>query len=171
MLDLGAVAPYAVEDAARDAVARRLTTWPDLFATLVTHSRRGRRGCGPLRAVLDEHYGDRTESQLERRFITLIRAAGLPQPEPQVEIFDEQGFIMRVDFVYRSQKLGIEVDSVAHHATAAAFEGDRVKRNRALIAGWHILAVTSQRIRRRPTRVCEEVGTALRTLPTQADEL
>jgi very-short-patch-repair endonuclease len=162
VLDLGAVAPYLVEDAARDAVGKRLTTWDGLLTTLVSHSRKGRRGCGPLRAVLDLHYGDKTESSLERQFLRLIRAAGLPVPDQQVVVTDEHGFIMRLDFAYAARQIAIEIDSVLHHANDRAFELDRIKRNRLRIAGWLLLEITGRRIRNRPTAVCEEVAAAIR---------
>jgi very-short-patch-repair endonuclease len=162
LLDLGAVVPFLVEDATRDAVARRLTTWPELFSTLVSHSRKGRRGCGPLRAVLDEHYGDKTESNLERRFLRLVRAAGLPEPQQQVDAFDDAGFIMRIDFAFPELKIAIEIDSVLYHATDAAFEDDPVKRNRLGLAGWLVLSFTSRRMRVQPTGVCEDLAQAIR---------
>jgi hypothetical protein len=165
VLDLGAVVPFIVEGATRDAVARRLTSWPELFATLVRHSRRGRRGCGPLRAVLDEHYGDKAESNLERRFLRLVRAAGLPEPEQQVDAFDDSGFIMRIDFAYPELKIAIEIDSVLFHATDAAFEDDPVKRNRLGLAGWLVLSFTSRRMTLHPTGVCEDIAQAIRRRP------
>jgi very-short-patch-repair endonuclease len=166
LLDLGAVAPNVVDDAATDAVARRLTSWPDLFTTLIAHSRKGRRGCAPLRAVLDLHYGDGTESAAERRFRRLIRDSGLPRPVEQHRIFDDVGFIMRADFAYPDHLIAIEVDSVEHHLTREAFEADRVKRNRLRIAGWLLLEITDRRMRRRPTAVIEELAAALRVRAT-----
>jgi hypothetical protein len=162
LLDLGAVAPRQLEAATIDAVSRRLTTWPALLTALVAHSRRGRRGCGPLRRVLDEHFGDTSESLLEHRFLRLLRAAGLPEPEAQVDVFDDDGFVMRLDYAYPGLLIGMEVDSVLHHSTAEAFERDRVKRNRLRILGWLLLEVTSRRMRQSPARVCEEVAAARR---------
>jgi hypothetical protein len=161
VLDLGAVARPRVEDTARDAVAQRLTTWPELLSTLIRHSRHGRRGCGALREVLDDYYGDKSEGGLERRFVELIRAAGLPMPEQQVRVDDDHGLVMWADFGYRAEKIAIETDSIEFHLTDKAFELDRIKRNRLRLAGWLLLEFTSRRLRRRPTAVCEEVATAL----------
>jgi hypothetical protein len=163
VLDLGAVAPSLVENAARDAVGQRLTIWPDLFATLISHSRKGRSGCGPLRAVLDEHYGDETESNLERRFLRFVRLAGLPEPVQQFEAYDADGFIMRLDFAYPDLFFAIELDSVAYHLTNQAFELDPIKRNRLEVAGWQLLVVTSQQLRRRPTTIYEQLAESIRT--------
>lgn len=162
LVDLGAVAPARVEDATLGAVDCRLTTWSILLSTLVAHSRKGRRGCGPLRAVLDEHYGDPTDSHLERRFLRLILAAGLPRPVAQFDVKDDRGFIMRLDFAYPELMIAIEIDSIKHHATDTAFEADPIKRNRLRIAGWLLLEFTSRRLRHRPTAVCEEVAEAIR---------
>jgi hypothetical protein len=150
LLDLGAVARHAVEAATLDAVSRRLTTWSALLAELVRHSRKGRRGCGPLRVVLDQHFGDQAESQLERRFLRLIHAAGLPAPAQQVPIHDEHGFVMIADAAWVELKVAVELDSVRYHATAAAFEADRIKRNRARAAGWLLLEYTNRAARSSP---------------------
>jgi hypothetical protein len=162
LLDLGAVSPMLVEDATLDAASRRLTSWAELLSTLVSHSRRGRRGCGPLRSVLDEHYGDVTESKLERRFHRLLHDAGLPVPVPQFLVHDDVGFVMRVDFAYPDLLIAIEVDSVLHHLNRKAFEEDRLKRNRLRRARWLLVEVTSKQLRTRPTKVCEELADVIR---------
>jgi hypothetical protein len=112
--------------------------------------------------VLDGYYGDKTESQLERRFLRVVQAAGLPTPAQQVDVRDEQGFIMRIDFAYPELLVAIEIDSVLHHMTKAAFEADRSKRNRLARAGWLLLAFTSDRIRLHPVAMCEELAAAIR---------
>lgn len=162
VLDLGAVAPHVVERAMFSAMDQQLTTWKELLVTLVTHSRRGRRGCGPLRRFLELHYGDRSESQLERLFLRIITEAGLRVPVQQLDIFDDEGFIMRLDFAYPELKIAIELDGMAFHNNAEAFELDPIKRNRLKLAGWLLLEFTNRRLRDHPIRVCEEVAAAIR---------
>lgn len=162
VLDLGAVVPRRVEWAMFSALDQQLTTWKELLITLVTHSRRGRRGCGPLRKLLDLHYGDRSESQPERFFLRIVTEAGLLLPVQQLEVYDADGFIMRVDFAYPDLKIAIEIDGAAYHNNSKAFELDPVKRNRLKLAGWLLLEFTARRLRDHPVEVCEEVARAIR---------
>jgi hypothetical protein len=155
-MDLGAVVPYPVyERAVDDLIARKQLRWDDLAELLCQLSRRGRNGLGAARDLVSERYGDGVpESVLERAFLALLRGAGLPEPEQQVDISDADGFIARVDFAYRHRLVAIELDGRRHHLHADAFEADRVKRNRLQLLGWRVLAYTwEQVIRSGPTVV------------------
>ncbi|MGA2009749.1 MAG: DUF559 domain-containing protein [Solirubrobacteraceae bacterium] len=103
----------------------------------------GRRGIKPLRAALAANERPLwTQSELERRFIELIRAAGLPEPETNVLI---EGFL--VDCVWRAEKLVVELDSWTYHRTRRSFESDR-RRDAALQGSrFRILRITDERIR------------------------
>ena len=59
VLDLAAVVRRQRLEHTVDAVIRdRLLEWPELYAVIVRHSRRGRDGCGRLRSLLDVRYGE-----------------------------------------------------------------------------------------------------------------
>jgi hypothetical protein len=155
-MDLGAVVPFTVyERSVDDLIARKLLKWEDMPEALCRLSRRGRPGLGPARKLVTARYGDDVpESLLERAFLALVRGAGLPDPEAQVEIADAAGFIARADFAYPDQRVAIELDGRRHHLHADAFERDRAKRNRLQLLGWQVLAYTwDQVIRSGPTVV------------------
>jgi hypothetical protein len=167
LLDLGAVAPAVVEAATLDAIDRRVTSWDRLLEVFVQHARPGRDGAGPLRAVLDRHYGDQAGSHLERQFLSLILAAGLPRPEQQVPVYDGRGLVMVLDFAFTSVRVAVELDGLRFHANARAYEADARKRNRLKLLGWLLLVFTSRRIRDDPVGVCEEVAAAVRQRSTR----
>lgn len=50
-------------------------------------------------------------------------------------------------------RLAVELDPRATHGTAAAFERDRRKDQRLLLAGWRVVRVTPRRLREDPERV------------------
>ena len=78
-----------------------------------------------------------TRSEAERRLLELIRDARLPEPEVNAEVLGYE-----VDFLWREQRLVVEVDGFAYHSTRAAFERDR-RRDAALqTAGLRVLRVS-----------------------------
>ena len=82
----------------------------------------GRRGAAALRAVLDE-LADHglTASELEEIFLAICREAGLSMPEINRGgmLHDDE---MKVDFLWRAERLIVETDSRAFHTTRQAFE-------------------------------------------------
>ena len=106
LLDLGAVVPRRRVHLAVDNARRRsLTDWGQLLDVLVTHARRGRRGVGALRAILDEHYDELavTDSAPERLLVTLLVQGGLPRPELQHAVVVD-GRSYRLDLAYPPER-------------------------------------------------------------------
>jgi very-short-patch-repair endonuclease/predicted transcriptional regulator of viral defense system len=103
----------------------------------------GRRGIPPLTAVLDELHDEApwTQSELERRFLELIRAGGLTEPEVNVVVDGEL-----VDFHWPGHHLVVEVDGYRFHKTRDAFEADRRRDTKLKIAGLDVIRVTHRRI-------------------------
>jgi very-short-patch-repair endonuclease len=64
----------------------------------------------------------------------LVRA-GLPSPVAQFRVFDEEGFVARVDFAYPELRIAIEYDGLGH-GERRAFLSDRRRLNRLVAAGW-----------------------------------
>jgi len=78
----------------------------------------GRAGAPVLRALLDEPAF--TRSRAERMLAALLRTAELPRPLFNARV---EGF--EVDALWRRERVVLEFDSYAFHATRAAFERDR----------------------------------------------
>lgn len=71
-----------------------------------------------------------TNSSLEELMLGLCRRWGLPEPEVNAELL-LGGDRAQVDFLWREQRVVVEVDGFKYHKTRAAFRRDR-KRDRLL---------------------------------------
>ncbi len=165
LVDLGAVVPVErVQQACDDAVRRGLCTWDDLLEALVAHSRRGRRGVGALRAVLDASYGSTVpDSRFNRLVERLLLAAGLPQPSVEHVVRSVDGaFVARVDLAYPALRIAVELDGRRDHLTSAAFEHDRRRQNGLELLGWLVLRYTWRQYADSPTRLVSDVARAIR---------
>lgn len=164
LLDVGAVISFDALEHAIDATLRTTPTeWPDLYDTLVLHSRRGRNGCGRLRAVLDERFGDKviTDSWFERVVRRLLLDAGFPVPESQHSLYDGPTFVGELDLAWPDAMVGIELQSKAHHLNSTSFESDPQKLNRIRLLGWTVLEFTWRFYVEHPETLCTQVRTAL----------
>jgi hypothetical protein len=146
ILDLGAVLSLVVlEKAAESALRRRLTTWPRLHSVLQLHSRRGRDGCGVLRALLEDRYGDPAVplSQWGRDVARRFYDANLPPCRVEYRVVDELGrHVLQVDLAFPEYRVAVELDSVAFHLSRRSFERDRRIRNELRRLGWVVVEVT-----------------------------
>ena len=151
LVDLGAVLERQhVSDALEQAVIARVCGVVAIERSLDRLARRGRRGAGVLRAVLDERAlgQSRPDGLLEARFARLVREHGLPEP---VLHFRVGRWVL--DFAYPAIKLAIEVDGFAVHGTPRAFQHDLDRQNRLVTAGWTVLRFTWLDVVLRPERV------------------
>lgn len=122
----------------------------------------GRRGAKPLRAVIAEHYAGSTltQSELEERFLLICLDTGVPAPEVNVwaPLPDEE---LKVDFLWRTQRLIVEVDGRRAHGTRQAFERDRVRDQRLMLGGYRVVRFTWRQITREPDRVAQTIRALL----------
>lgn len=95
------------------------------------------------------------ESPQETRLRLVVVRAGLPAPVPQFRVFDDEGFVARVDLAYPELRIAIEYDG-HWHAERRAFLDDRRRLNRLVAAGWVVLHVTSDDLRR-PERLLARI--------------
>lgn len=155
LVDLGQVASWwTVGDVLDRMLRRKLVTPSAVRAGVVLHSRRGRRGVGPLRRALAERDLDRevTESALEDAFAALLERAGLPLPVPQ-HIVHIGGQRRRIDFAYPDLRLAIELDGYEFHAAPGAFEADRIRSNELTLLGWRTVRFTWHQVVHQPDYV------------------
>jgi hypothetical protein len=101
------------------------------------------------------------ESWLERRFLELLRGAGLPRPECQVVFSENSRVIARVDFLFRSSRLVIEVSGRKGHVTDAERLKDAHRRNALQRAGYTVLEFLTTDVVRNPAYVMEEIRQVL----------
>jgi very-short-patch-repair endonuclease len=118
----------------------------------------GRRGvpklAAALKAITDEPPW--TQSALERAFLELIRAHGLP--EPRCNVFVDGDL---VDAHWPRHNLIVEVDGWKYHRTHRAFEDDHAKTLRLQLAGWTVARFTARQVFDQPEYVARTVEALL----------
>jgi very-short-patch-repair endonuclease len=138
LIDLGAVLDEeSVERAIECALRRGLTSPQYMGRRLDALSRLGRPGIGVARRLLRRRQPVVTGSDLEVRFLQLLRRAGLPEPVGQYCIGP-----YRVDSAYPNERRFIELDGVENHAGAAALQRDLERQNWLVGKGWVPLRFT-----------------------------
>lgn len=139
-----------VADLVADALRRELVS---PAAVQEAAARRG-RAAGKVAVVgaLDLLAGvelTRAESPLEVEAVTRLLAAGLPRPELNHQVFDDEGHpLARVDLAYPEHKLAIEIDGLRWHGTPGQRRSDDARQNRLAEAGWLVLRFTAADLRR-----------------------
>lgn len=142
-------------DVVNEAHGRRLFTPRDLEAVLRRHH--GRRGVARLAEVLgDEDAMTITRSRAERAFVKLIRDARLPAPEVNQRLGRYSP-----DFMWRRERLIVELDSYQFHGGPAGFQNDREKDLVYRDAGFDVLRPTRNHVVHQPARVLVMVVRAL----------
>ncbi len=99
------------------ALSRKLVSRASMGRVLDDLAEHGRSGTVLFRTLLEERPEEYVapESELEARFIELTRRHGLREPERQVDLGDADGWIGRVDFLFRGARLVVEVDGAEYH--------------------------------------------------------
>ncbi len=113
----------------------------------------GLRGVGRLRQALEIYrIPGFTRSGLERRFLELVRDAGLPRPSTNLFI---EGY--ELDAYWPAQRFAVELDTYDYHGGHAAFETDRLRQEDLKLAGIEMTRVTGARIAQDPKAVTDRL--------------
>lgn len=117
----------------------------------------GRHGAAVLSAVLAATTDEPvlTASELEEAFLALCRDAGLPAPAVNEWVRVDDGPPLKADFLWRSQRLIVELDGWGAHGTRTGFESDRRGDQRARRAGLETLRFTHRQVAHDPGWVAE----------------
>jgi hypothetical protein len=118
----------------------------------------GHPGAARLRKALAIYRPDPafTRSGLERRFLALVKAAGLPAPSMNVNVIGHE-----LDAYWERERFAVELDVYETHGTHASFEGDRLRNEDLLLAGIEVDRITGTRLKREPQRVMERLDRLL----------
>jgi very-short-patch-repair endonuclease len=140
LIDLATVlTPNRLEAAVNEADKNDLVD-PETLRVALDHRKR-QPGVGPLRKLLDRHTFRLTDSELERRFLRIVRRAGLPLPETQVKLAG------RVDFHWPDLGLVVETDGWRYHRTPAQQAKDNRRMQTHLRAGRTVIRFSHREIR------------------------
>jgi hypothetical protein len=111
----------------------------------------------------DEARREGCESPLELRLLKAIRAAGLPEPLKQHEVYSSRGrLITRSDFAYTTPRpILIYADGLEFHSALRQRIHDTRQSNQLQIEGWQVLRFLGPQIYRYPVDCAENIRSAL----------
>jgi len=168
VLDLATVLrPEMLESTVDHLLARRRVSLTELRSHLEQAGRRGRRGAGVLRRVLEERRGRQrhVDSGLQRRVETLARKAAkeglLPEPIFEYPVLLANGRWRYPDVAYPRYRVGIEAQSYEHHSSLQAFSRDLDRTLELMAEDWVLIPVTDVQVR---TDAARFVGIVARVL-------
>lgn len=122
-------------------------------------SQRGLRRVVAVRDLVP--YADaRAESPMESRMRWRFIAAGLPQPDLQIEVGSE-GRLHRIDLGWREHRLGVEFDGLVAHLTRDQLARDRDRHNWLTEQHWTLLHFTAVDVFRRADEMVARVARQL----------
>jgi hypothetical protein len=139
-LAMGSVPAGDIEKVIDDAMQKKLTSLPTLRRRIDQLCGRGVPGSALMKALLLDSGG---ESFLERRFLELIRRAGLPKPTCQVVHREDGKRIARVDFEFPGTNVIVEVSGRLGHVSDRDRQRDARRRNELQQTGHIVLEFTT----------------------------
>jgi very-short-patch-repair endonuclease len=137
-----------------EAYAKRKTTRRELLRA--AGARPHRPGIPSLLKLLDAPSPARTRSAPERRLLSLIRRAQLPEPQTNAPLLGYE-----VDFFWPEHKLVVEVDALSTHSDPRTFERDRKRDAELTLAGYTVIRVTRRQIDGEPDAVMARIAAGL----------
>ncbi|OLB77974.1 MAG: hypothetical protein AUI14_14585 [Actinobacteria bacterium 13_2_20CM_2_71_6] len=133
------------------ALQQRWITLDDLTGRVRAFT--GRHGIARLVAFV-AWAGAGTRSVAERLAVGLLRDNNIAGWSANAPIHDVDGELIGIgDLVFEAERIVIELDGRAFHASSDRFERDRYRQNRLIAAGWTVLRFTWRDLTRRPAYV------------------
>jgi hypothetical protein len=160
IVDLAAgLKPRQLERAWNEMEVRGLRDPLSVTAMLDRHP--GKRGTAALRQLIaSRRPADITRNDFEEGFLALVDRFGLPRPRMNAHIA-LRGKFYEVDCLWERQRVVVELDGGAVHATWASQENDR-ERDRILIAeGFRTPRVTWRQMCDSPAEVAADLARIL----------
>jgi hypothetical protein len=154
----GVVHPARAERALDAALSSGLVRIGDVQAVFAELARRGRRGTATMRELLDARCEGYVapSSELEALGRAVFAAAGLPEPAVEIDLGDGDGWIGRVDLLFRESRLVVELDSARHHSALLDRRADTERTLRLRAAGWRVKRVSWWDLVERPDEIVAE---------------
>lgn len=162
LLDLASILNRSqLERAINEAEIRRLDGTLSLGEMVDRHPHQP--GSANLRQVLaDGRGGERiTRSELETEFLSFLDAYRLPRPRVNA-LVETPARRYEADCVYTAERLILELDGYAIHATRRTFEEDRARDRALTTAGWRVVRITWRQLREDPRSLAGYIRALLR---------
>lgn len=146
-----------------DGLKRRLFT-RHAVATML-HRNPRRPGGHRLAALAESERGvpTLTRSEAEERFLALVRRGGLPAPAVNVRLGR-----FTVDFLWRAERLVVEVDGYGFHSTRRSFEADHARDLELGAVGFTVMRITWRQLVEQPELVLARLAQRLSELRRQS---
>lgn len=143
-------------EAAMDSAVRLGLSHPEAIARRLEALRGpGRAGCRTIDHLLPDAGG---HSPLERRFLAIVRTAGVPRPRTQVVHRTADGrHVVRVDFLFDEHATVVEVTGRLGHVSDAERARDAQRRNELQDLGRTVIEYTSTTVNRNPRSVRDDL--------------
>lgn len=119
---------------------------------------------GIVRPYAARFVRDGVDSPMETKVRMLLVLAGLPEPEVNFEIRDENGdVLLRFDLAYRLARVAVEYEGRQHVEVIEAWERDITRRDRVDDAEWRVVSVIGRGVYVDPANTLDRVARALRS--------
>jgi very-short-patch-repair endonuclease len=161
LFDLAAHAPRRkVATAVHEAEVARLWDALSVHDLIARYPRA--RGTATLRAILaDRDLGEKaTDEEIEELFIAAVERLGPPRPKLRQTVWIGDRHY-RPDAVWEAEKVMVELDGRAVHATHRNFESDRARDRALAAAGWIVIRITWRQLRDEPHAVAQDLAAVL----------
>ncbi len=149
-LALARAHPLRIESAIDSAIRLQLSSPEVLSRRLSALRGSGRWGCRLVEAMITDSGG---HTHLERRFLELVREAGLPRPSTQVVFRADGRHVARVDFLFDGFGVVVEVSGQKGHASPAERARDAQRRNELQDLGLRVFEYTFDDVTKRSQMV------------------
>jgi hypothetical protein len=106
--------------------------------------------------ALPEHGLEITRAWTEQRMKSIVSKGGLPAPMINIR----RGRIIP-DFIFRDERVVVEVDGFRTHGTRRAFEADRARDAKLAAQGWLVLRFTWRQLKNQPELVLARLAAVL----------
>ncbi len=167
LVDLAAIVPADVVSVATDDAIRRRLITPQRLLAQHGRTRRGVAGIETLERIVTARVPQTgvADSRWEDTVFLWIVGAGLPAPVRQHHV-EVRGTVFVLDMAYPHDRVAVEFDGWAWHATRRRFDRDRARSTELALAGWLVVQVTSAHTE---AEVVDRVGRALaaRVVPSR----
>ncbi len=149
----------SLERAFDEALVRKIMSLGAVNAVLARYPHA--RGAGRIRALAQsDRKTTATRSKGEERFLTMVRNSHLPEPEVNVRL---GRFV--ADFLWRPERVVLEVDGYDYHRGRRAFERDHQRDAEHQHSDFLVIRATWRQLEDTPEAVLVWVATALARRP------
>jgi hypothetical protein len=154
--------PSQLRAAVESAFEQRLTSEGHLHRRIGALRSKGRFGVPALLDVLERReLTAGGESWLEREYLRLIAAAGLPRPTTQVVLARTCDHAVRVDCYFEYAGLVVELLGYRFHRTRSQMNRDAARHNALIASGRRVFQFTYDQVTQEPARVVSETAAAI----------